>query len=235
MKTNVSILAGVLGGIACIFPLELPLKAAGSTSPRWQAPSQWRRFLRNTVRGTLLVDDNGVEFRSPKFHQRWAYIDIHSFELSANELTLNSYQNRPWREPGERNFRFSWTEPMPPDIAAEITARVGKPVRNGIPTANPAALAQIPAHRRLWSGGSNGVLRLKDDGIDYVTGNGDDSRTWRWTDIRTIANPDPYELRVTGYREIFEFDLKQPLRRAVFERMWDRLYAGSLNLSEARR
>ncbi len=205
--------------------------AAAAESPRWQAPAEWHRLLRKTVRGTLLVDDEGVEFRSAKFNERWAYVEIHSFELSAKELTLNSYQNRPWHEPGERNFRFSWTEPMPPDVAAQLTARVGKPVRNGIPTATAAALTQIPAHHRMWSGGSNGTLRVKADGIDYVTENGHDSRAWRWVDIQTIANPDPYELRVTGYREIVDFDLKQPLPRAVFEQIWDRLYAAGLNVS----
>jgi hypothetical protein len=97
-----------------------------------------------------------------------------------------------------------------------------------------AVLSEIPAHRRIWSGGSNGTLHLKDTGIDYVTENGRDSRTWRWADIQTIANPNPYELRVTGYRETVEFDLKRPLARVVFEQMWDRLYAADLNLSVGR-
>ena len=72
---------------------------------------------------------------------------------------------------------------------------------------------------------------IKDSGIDYVTESGRDSRTWRWGDIQTIANPNPYELRLTGYRETVEFDLKQPLSRELFERMWDHLYAAGLNLS----
>jgi hypothetical protein len=228
-RINVSI-AAIVSGIAFIAPGG-PLYADTGQSPRWQAPAEWRRVLRKTVRGTLLVDDDGVEFRSAKFHERWAYVDIHSFELSSKELTLNSYQNRPWHEPGERNFRFSWVEPMPADVAAQLTARVGKPVRNGVPVANAPAFAEIPAHHRMWSGGSNGALRLKDDGIDYVTANGGDSRSWRWADIQTIANPDPYELRVTGYREIVDFDLKQPLARAVFEQIWDRLYTAGLNLA----
>jgi hypothetical protein len=36
---------------------------------------------------------------------------------------------------------------------------------------------------------------------------------------------------VEGYRETFEFDLKQPLERTVFEQMWDRLYGAELNLA----
>jgi hypothetical protein len=40
---------------------------------------------------------------------------------------------------------------------------------------------------------------------------------------------------VTAYREIVEFELKQPLSRDLFERLWDRLYATGLNLSNSDR
>ena len=205
--------------------------ANAAQSERWQAPANWHRLLKKDVPGSLVLDDAGVEFRSPKFNQRWAFVDIHSFDLSARELTVTSYQNRPWHAPGEQRFRFTLGEPVPPEVAAQLTERVGKPVRNGIPLASVAVLSEVPAHHRMWSGGSNGTLRLKDTGIDYVTENVRDSRTWRWADIQTIANPNPYELRVTGYRETVEFDLKKPLVRVVFEQMWDRLYAADLNLS----
>jgi hypothetical protein len=187
--------------------------------------------LKKSEPGTLTLDRDGVEFRSAKFRQRWKYIEIHTFDLSQRELTLLTYQNRDWHEPGERPFRFTLGEALPPEIAAQFTERVGKPVRNGIPAAKTAALVEIPAHHRVWSGGSSGTLRLKDDGIDYVTEDGHDSRSWRWADIQTIANPDPYEFRLMGYREIVDFDLKQPLPRAVFDQIWDRLYAAGLNLS----
>ena len=234
MRTNIGIAVTVAGGLV-FMTSSSQTYARAAESPRWQTPAQWHRVLRKAVPGILLLDDDGVEFRSAKFHERWAYVDVHSFELSAKELTLNSYQNRPWHEPGDRNFRFSWTEPMAPDVAARLTDRLGKPVRNGIPAAKAVALLQIPAHHRMWSGGSNGTLRLKEDGIDYVTENGSDSHAWRWVDIQTIANPDPYEFRVTGYREIVDFDLKQPLPRAAFEQIWDRLYAAGLNLSTSAR
>ena len=216
--------------LSAIFVLGAVVANAAQTE-LWQAPAKWHRLLKKDVPGSLVLDDAGVEFRSPKLNQRWAYVDIHSFDLSARELTIASYENRPWHQPGEQRFQFGLGEPMPPEIAAQLTERVGKPVRNEFPLPSVAVLSEIPAHRRMWSGGSNGTLRLKDTGIDYVTESGRDSRTWRWADIQTIANPNPYELRVTGYRETVEFDLKQPLARAVFEQMWDRLYAPDLNLS----
>jgi hypothetical protein len=199
--------------------------------PHWQTIAQWHRPLVKPVPGTLVIDGDGIEFRSAKLSQRWAFAEIHTFDLASQELTLWTYQRRHWHEPGERPFHFTFTEAMPSEIVAHLSERVEKPVRNGVPLPSAQVLSEIPAHHRTWWGGGNGTLRLRDDGIDYVA-ESRDSRTWRWADIQTIANPNPYELRVTAYREVIEFDLKQPLPRALFERLWDKLYAVDLNLSE---
>ena len=197
----------------------------------WETTAKWHRSLRKAATGTLMLDAEGLEFRSAKFSRSWKYLDIHTFDLEQRELTLLTYENRHWHEPGERPFRFTLSDAMPPEVAARFTARVGKPVRNGAPITSSAAIQEIPAHHRAWSGGSNGLLRLTGDGIDYVTESGRDSRSWRWDDIQTIANPNPYEFRLGAFREIAEFDLKRPLPRDVFEKLWDRLYATGLNLS----
>jgi hypothetical protein len=202
-------------------------------APQWQTPAKWHRTLKTAVPGTLLLDEDGVEFQSAKFNQKWRYVEIRSFDLSQHDLTLLSYQRHQWHQPGERPFHFTLSQPMPSEIAAQLTERVGKPVRNGDPVRAAAAIAEIPAHHRTWSGGSNGTLRFRDAGIDYVTESGSDSRSWRWADIQALANPNPYEFRIAAFREIAEFDLKQPLPRALFERMWDRLYATGLNLSSS--
>ena len=225
MRSNLIFFAVVICGITAT-----PTQSSAQTE-QWQTPAKWHRTLKKAEPGTFVLDGDGIEFRSAKFSQRWKYVEIHTFDLSKRELTLLTYQNRPWHEPGERPFRFTLGEPMPAEIAAQFTDRVGKPVRNGMPMAKSAAVVDIPAHHRVWSGGSNGTLRLKDDGIEYVTEDGRDSRSWRWADIQTIANPEPYQFRITGYREIADFDLKQPLAHDVFERLWDRLYATGLNLS----
>jgi hypothetical protein len=180
--------------------------------------------------GTLVIDNDGIEFQSTKLKQRWAFVEIHTFDLDSHDLALWTYQKRQWHEPGERPFRFTLSEPVPLDVAALLSERVEKPVRNGVPLSEPQVSVEIPARRRTWFGGSNGTLRLNDGGIDYVTEERRDSRSWRWSDIQTIANPNPYELRVTAYREIVEFDLKRALPRAQFERMWDELYASGLNV-----
>jgi len=211
-------------GVLAAMPAGGPLTA--QTAAPWQTAARLHRTLEKSVPGTLLIDNAGVEFRSAGSMERWPWIEIRSFDLSPRELTLIGYQNRPWREPGERRFRFTLVSPVPPGIAARLAARVERPARNGVPEMSVAAMAEIPAHRRALSGGSNGVIRFRNDGIDYVTPDGRGSRSWRWEDIETIANPDPWELRIAGYREIAEFDLKQPMPSQLFERVWDRLYGG---------
>jgi len=203
---------GVLGGLL--------RPAAGET--QWETSAQWRRNLAKSVPGTLAIDEEGIEFRSAKFSQKWAFVEIHTFDLTSQEITLWTYERRHWHEPGEQPFRFTLSEAPPSEVVARLLERVTKPVRNGVPLLSAQVLSEIPAHHRTWWGGSNGKLRLRDDGIDYLT-EGRDSRNWRWADIQTIANPNPYELRVTAYREIVEFDLKQPLSRSLFERIWDQL------------
>ncbi len=223
------LIVGTLSVICCI--ITVTPRAILAQTQGWQTSAKWRRTLKKSEPGILVFDAEGVEFRSPKWNRRWQYVDIHTFDLSQRQLKLLTYENRPWREPGERPFRFTLSEPMPPEVAAQLADRVGKPVRNGVPPARAAAIQEIPAHHRVWSGGSNGTLRLKEDGIDYITKNGRDSHSWRWSDIQTLANPNPYEFRITAFREIAEFDLKQPLPRDVFDKLWDLLYARDLNLT----
>ena len=220
--------------LIAVFP-ALPSERAfaqSSLAIEWQAPAQFRQLFKKTIRGTLLFDSEGIEFRAPKFSKRWVYEEIKTFDLSgARELVITDYENRHWHEPGERAFRFTLSEPMPPGTAAGFTTRVGRPVINGDPYATGASIAELPAHHRERFGGSNGTLRLREDGIDYVAADGRDGRSWRWSDIQTLANPNPWELRVTAYREIVEFDLKRPLSRDLFDRLWNSLYAQDLNVA----
>ncbi|HLJ15206.1 MAG TPA: hypothetical protein VKV15_11965 [Bryobacteraceae bacterium] len=206
--------------------------AAGSIGP-WQSPAHLHRLLK-AISGTLILDAEGIEFRSAQVSHRWPYPEIHTFDLvGPKELILMDYENRPWHEPGERRFHLTLQNSIPADLASMVAAAVGKPSRNGDPGHDTPFFAEIPAHHRAWTGGSNGVLRLRQTGIDYITPGGRDGRSWRWSDIQTIANPNPYSLRVTGYREIFEFELKQPLSPALFDWIWDRLYAHGRSISPA--
>ncbi len=70
---------------------------------------------------------------------------------------------------------------------------------------------------------------FRDEGIDYLTSQPDDSRSWRWDDIRTLSNPDAYHLILFGYRDTYSFDLKQPLTQELFDRLSDQVYTHNVN------
>ncbi len=211
---------------------EVPHTAAqgreGAGHPTHTVAARWLHGLRKTS-GTLTLGDSGVEFRpthgSPL---RWSYVEIQTFTLSPRRLILTGYENRKWHFHGERSFRFDLESPIPPSVAAEFARRVGKPVENGAPAPDASAFATLPARHRTLGGGTNGVLRFRDEGIDYVTPNGRGGRSWRWADIETLANPDPFHFRVGAYRETFTFELKQPMSKSLFDRLWNDLYARDL-------
>jgi hypothetical protein len=123
-----------------------------------------------------------------------------------------------------QRFRFDLDQAVPPEIAAELSLKIQRPSQNAVP--DPALQGVvIPAHHRTLTGGTNGALRLSDGGIDYVTGVRGDSRSWRWDDLQTLSDPDPFHLLVFGYRDTYTFDLKEPLSRSLFYRMVNALDA----------
>ena len=185
-----------------------------------------------SIRGSLTISSEGVDFRPMKGEPiHWAVEDIRTVDLPrARKLSLIAYQNRRWHVPGDRPFVFDLKNPLPADIAAEFVALIGKPAINGVPVSHAPAFATRGARHATCTGGSNGVLRFRDGGIDYLAAKGNDSRSWRWADIQTVAHPEPYRLRVTGYLETFDFEMKEPLPDDLFDRVWDQLYSQGLNI-----
>jgi len=184
--------------------------------------------------GDLVLDGQGIEFRPTKGSAlRWSFVEIRTIDLdSPRHLSLISYSNRHWHWPGDKEFRFELNTPMPPTVAAALVGKVGKPAVNGDPVPRAPSFASIPARRRTRTGGTNGVLDFREDGIDYVVTSGQGGRSWRWADIQTIANPDPYHFRVSGYLETFDFELKQPMTGDLFDRLWDRVYVRDRNVAQ---
>ena len=197
----------------------------------WQSPAKLHRGFK-TATGTLIFNSSGIEFHSddPRASHAWPYLEVKTFDLTSRRVVFTDYENHGHHLPGERHFRFDLNNSVPASVAAELAQRVNKPGQNGDPDPKAAAYLTVPARHGTRFGGTNGTLRFRDDGIDYVTSSGQDSRSWRWADIQTLANPTPYLLRVGGYLETFEFELKQPVSPELFDRLWDHIYARDLNV-----
>jgi hypothetical protein len=195
----------------------------------WHSPARWVRGLKRTS-GTLVFTGSGVEFRTQEAQSlKWTFEEVQTFYLSSRRFRLTSYRNRKWHRYGDRSFKFELAAPVPPEVAAQLASKVGKPVENGDPDPSAAAFATLPARHRTRSGGTNGMLRFRESGIDYVTESGRGARSWRWSDIETLANSDPYHFRLGAYRETFEFELKSPMSAGLFDGLWNFVYARDLS------
>jgi hypothetical protein len=157
--------------------------------------------------------------------QRWAFTDIRTAFIAPHRLLLETYINRSLHRPGERRYEFDLTQAVPSSVAAAFAASIARPSQNAVIDSATPVIASIAAHHRALSGGTNGELRFRNDGIDYVTASKEDSRSWRWADLQTLSDPDPYHLFVFGYRDTYTFDLKAPLPRGLFDRAADEIYA----------
>ena len=191
----------------------------------WKTPARLRRKFSKS-NGTLIVDAQGVSFqpdKGPALH--WSFEEIETLFLGSRKLSVKTYEPRGRLWPGTSEVHFDLGSNLPASVAAELAERVQKPSRNGDPVEKRAAIASLPAHHRsAWGGGSNGVLKFHEEGIDYVSRIGKDSRSWRWGDIQEITNQDPYHLIVFGYRETYSFDLKGPLPPGLYDRLTDEVY-----------
>lgn len=192
----------------------------------WESAARMRKtFLLGKERGTLAVDAGGIEFRLANGRNlKWAFEDIHSVFIAPRRLVLETYLNRSLHRPGEREYRFDMTQTLPPAVAAAVADAVARPSQNADPDPNGAAIVTIRVRHRTLTGGTNGVLRIRNEGIDYVANSSQDSRSWRWADLQTLSDPDAYHLFVFGFRDTYTFDLKAPLSRQVFDWAADEIY-----------
>lgn len=228
-----SAIAVVLSGIPMIAqtaqqPAGQPDHPA-NTSLKWESLARMHRtFLLGKDRGTLAVDAEGIEFRTTNGRSlRWTFEDIHTAFLAPHRLVLETYVNRSLHRPGEQRYEFHLSEAMPPSVAAALATRIARPVQNADPDPSAPAIATIPVRHRTLTGGTNGVLRFRKEGIDYLAPSSGDSRSWRWADLQTLSQPDAYHLFVFGFRDTYTFDLKTQLSRKVFDRATDEIYAHS--------
>jgi hypothetical protein len=235
LTLSCGIFIAALGCVLAVQPATAaaaPAKSGGQSAAalNWQSPAHWRHGLSKTV-GTLALTGPGLEFQPVKGSAlRWSFLEIQTFELSPHRLTLVGYENRRWHLHGEREFHFDLPSAVPPAVAAELAAHVAKPAENGAPDPKADAFVTLGARHRTRGGGTNGALRFRDTGIDYVTASGEGARSWRWADIQTVANPDPYHFRVGAYRGTFEFELKQAMSHDLFDRLWNEVYARDLSV-----
>ncbi len=193
----------------------------------WQSPAKLHRIV-GSEKGDVRISDDGVEFQPRKGPAlKLRFLDIQTFTLSPHCLVIKTYQDRKKHLPGMQRYRFKLYQPVPPEVASDLAREVRRPSQNEVPDPTTECIVITAAHHRTLTGGTNGALRFRDNGIDYVTSIAGDSRSWRWADIETVSEADPYHLLVFGYRDSYTFDLKKPLSRSLFNHVSDEIWTHS--------
>jgi hypothetical protein len=186
-------------------------------------------LIRSTP-GTLRFDPRGIEFVPSKGPtKRWTLAEMKSLDVQAHHLVLVGYDNRGWHLAGTQQFEWELTNAITPVSAASLIEAMARPARNRLPDPDASAVTVIAVRRSGHFGGSNGVLRIRQHGMDYVTAEPGNSRSWRWLDLQTLSHPDPYHLFVFGYRDSYAFDLKETLSRELFNHLSDEIWAHNEN------
>jgi hypothetical protein len=191
----------------------------------WECPARLRHGIVGGTTGVLRTDSKGINFvPMAGATTHWGFTEIKDLDLQKDRMVVVGYDNRKWDIPGTRRFELEFKKEITPAVAASLTAEVDRPVRNRIPDPDTPAITVIAVRRSGHVGGSNGLLRIRQQGIDYVTAQPGQSRSWRWLDLQTLSNPDPYHLFVFGYLDSYAFDLKEPLSRKVFNHLSDEIW-----------
>ena len=193
------------------------------------AGAMWAQGAQFTVRhkhlnggcaGEMTVDENGVRFTGAKKHVwSWKYEDIQQLTLSPERIYILTYKDSKLRLGKDREYTFTGKVPAEELYALlrermdqRFVAAVGQAI--GLPTWS------VPVKHLRPIVGSEGTLEFGADAIVYLSSARDESRTWRYSDIESMASSGPFQLTITTLEKPFNFQLKQPITEARYNQLW---------------
>lgn len=218
-------------GIACL----VLLLAVSANAQEFRYKVQQDRLIGHRD-GELIISEQGVEWRAAKREKEsrsWNYTDIKLFEiLSPTKVRIWTYKDRKLRLGRDQSLTFKLIEgQIDQQVSDFLRERIARPFVTSFTSEQGEVLAEIPVkHARRFSG-SEGSLKVYADGIVYESQTGNDSRSWRWTDIRGVARPDRYRFDVDTFQpelgvanKSYSFELKEEMADKVYDLIWSRVY-----------
>ena len=166
--------------------------------------------------GELIISANGVEYRTKneKDSRVWTYKD--------RKLLLGR----------DESLTFKIVEgTLDQNLSDFLRDRVGRPIVTSFIEEQGTILAQIPVKHSHRFGGCEGTLKVYPDTLVYEAQDGHDSRSWRWSDIRSVGRPDVYRFDVETFEpqigassRSFNFILKEQLPDKTYDLIWSRVF-----------
>ena len=186
--------------------------------------------------GELIISTNGVEYRATKREKEsrtWTYTDIKLFEiLSPTSIRIWTYKDRALLLGRDQSLTFKIIEgQIDQKVSDFLRERIARPFVTSFAEEDQNALAQIPVKHSHRFGGCEGVLKVYSDRLVYESQTGHDSRSWRWTDIRSVGRSDIYRFDVETFEpqagassRSFNFILKEQIADKTYDLIWSRVY-----------
>ena len=187
--------------------------------------------------GELIISENGIEYRARKRaneNRQWTYSgDIKVLEiLSPTKIRIWTYKDRKALLGKDESLTFKLVD-------AQLDQKVSDFLRERLPRGfvtsfveeDGTLLATIPVKHSHRFGGCEGLLKVYPDRLIYDSETGHDSRSWRWTDIRSVGRPDIYRLDIETFEpqigassRSFNFTLKEQMPDRIYDLLWSRIY-----------
>jgi hypothetical protein len=186
--------------------------------------------------GELIISDKGVEYRATKREKEshtWTYTDIRLFEiLSPTSVRIWTYKDRALLLGRDQSLTFKIIEgQIDQKVSDFLRERIARPFVTSFAGEDSNALAQIPVKHSHRFGGCEGVLKVYPDRLVYESQTGHDSRSWRWTDIRSVGRSDIYQFDVETFEpqpgassRSFNFILKERMTDKTYDLIWSQVY-----------
>lgn len=193
--------------------------------------------LLGSGRGYLTIHDGGISYlseRDEKHVRNWEYAEIQEIKIdSPHAIAILTYEDVRWRLNSDRLFEF---EILNGAIRPEIVEFLGK-----LPTVLVTAvfrepreiLYRVPAkHQHSLGGGCEGELLFSEEAFYYKSASQPEhSRFWPLQGIESLGRQSDFNLRITaieqssrGNRRNYQFQLKRPLDRDMYESLWRKIY-----------
>ena len=175
--------------------------------------------------GDLHIDAKGVTFRSVdgKTNITIAMEDLREADVAdSHALHFQTYEVQKWKPVERREYIFrAQPDASVEELAKFLSARILRPV---VGHYREDAQFKVAAFHKRTLGGTNGILEIGQDSIQFVSEKPADSRTWLYRDIETLGRPDSFRFRVTTKRETYILELKHELPEAVYQLAWSKVY-----------
>jgi len=184
--------------------------------------------------GTLTFTEELVEYRSSdgKHGGSWAYRDVRQIELlSPTRVRIVTYEDKTEYFGADRTYTLDLVEGrLTREVSDFLRSKLSRPLVTSFTDREGVALAELSVKHNHRFGGCEGTVSVFDDRLVYASEEEENSRTWLWTDVRSVSRPDPFRLEISTYerelgsRRTFTFDLKAPMSDEAYDLLWQRVY-----------